>query len=60
MRPHSKTDLRRSRPALRPPEPAPRTATGEAEEALLFGEAPSTLLPSPSPEEERKSSGERV
>ena len=39
MRPLSKTDLRRSRPAMHPPERVQHTSTGAAEEALLFGES---------------------
>jgi hypothetical protein len=54
MRPLSKTDLRRSRPALRPPQPAPRNATGPDEEALLFGETQRAIDPPPSPERERE------
>ncbi len=48
MRPLSKTDLRRSRPALHPPQPVHRTTTGAAEEALLFGESP-RAIPPPAP-----------
>ena len=43
----SKTDLRRRHPALRPPPAAPCTATGAAEEALLFGESARAIPPSP-------------
>lgn len=57
MRPLSKTDLRRSRPALSPPQPVPRVSTGTDEEAMLFGETKPAIPapPLPVPESEKDS-----
>ncbi len=60
MRPRSKTDLRRPRPFGHPAPPVPRTGTGAAEEAWLFGESP-RAIPAPSPpHREGKNRGDQL